>query len=363
VPEAFDVDTRFELITRNTVEVVTPGELREKLERGEKLKGYIGYEPSGIVHVGWLVWIYKVRDMVEAGVDFRVLEATWHAFINDKLGGDMELIRGAARVVRRVMEAAGVPVERVKFVDAEELASDKEYWGLLLRAAKRATLARVKRALTIMGRRAEEAETDFSKLIYTLMQVTDIFYMDLDIALGGMDQRKAHMLARDIAEKLGAKKPIAVHTPIITSLSGASRMEAGEVDEIAAEAKMSKSKPESAIFVVDSDEEIRAKIRRAYCPARQVEGNPVVEIARYLLFPRPGFKLHVDRPSKYGGPVTYESYSELERDFREGKLHPLDLKNAVAEALIELLKPIREAVMGDPEMRELVKTIEGRVTR
>jgi len=360
-----DVDSRLQLITRNTVEVVTVEELRSVLETGNRVKGYIGYEPSGIVHVGWLVWMFKVRDMVEAGVDFTVLEATWHAFINDKLGGDMGLIRGATLIVRRVMEAAGIPVERVRFLDAEKLASDKEYWGLLLRAAKRATLARVRRALTIMGRRADEAETDFSKLIYPLMQVTDIFYLDLDIALGGMDQRKAHMLARDIAERLGLKKPVAVHTPIITSLQGAQRMGGGavEADELAAEAKMSKSKPDTAIFVVDSDDDIRMKIRRAYCPPRQVEGNPVVEIARYLLFAQPGFKLRVERPSKYGGPVEYESFWELERDYIDGNLHPLDLKNAVAEALVGLVRPIRETIMGDPMLRSLAEKIEGRVTR
>ncbi len=358
-----DLEGRLELITRNTVEVVTLDELKSKLETGEKLKGYIGYEPSGIVHVGWFVWMFKVKDMVEAGIDFKVLAATWHAYINDKLGGDLNLIRGAARVVERVLEALGVPPGSVKYVYAEDLVSDVDYWSLLIRASKMATLARVKRALTIMGRRAEEAETDFSKLIYPLMQVTDIFYMDLDIALGGLDQRKAHMLARDIAEKLGVKKPIAVHTPIVTGLRGHSRMEGVEADEAAMEAKMSKSKPESAIFVTDSDDEIREKIRKAYCPPRQTEGNPVIEIARYILFARPGFKLHVDRPQKYGGPVTYESYSELEKDYLEGRLHPLDLKNAVADALIELVRPVRDALLGDKELASLVREIESRVTR
>nr|Q9YA64.1 RecName: Full=Tyrosine--tRNA ligase; AltName: Full=Tyrosyl-tRNA synthetase; Short=TyrRS [Aeropyrum pernix K1]2CYA_A Chain A, Tyrosyl-tRNA synthetase [Aeropyrum pernix] len=360
-----DVEERFNRIARNTVEIVTEEELKGLLASGARIKGYIGYEPSGVAHIGWLVWMYKVKDLVEAGVDFSVLEATWHAYINDKLGGDMDLIRAAARIVRRVMEAAGVPVERVRFVDAEELASDKDYWGLVIRVAKRASLARVRRALTIMGRRAEEAEVDASKLIYPLMQVSDIFYMDLDIALGGMDQRKAHMLARDVAEKLGRKKPVAIHTPIISSLQGPGRMEAsqGEIDDVLAEVKMSKSKPETAVFVVDSDDDIRRKIRKAYCPAKQVQGNPVLEIARYILFARDGFTLRVDRPAKYGGPVEYTSYEELERDYTDGRLHPLDLKNAVAESLIEVVRPIRGAVLGDPAMKRALEAIEGKVTR
>jgi len=358
-----DVDERLKLITRNLQEVVTLEELRAKLESGERLRGYIGYEPSGLVHVGWLVWMNKVRDLVEAGVDFRVLEATWHAYINDKLGGDMELIRAAARVVRKTMEALGIPTEKIEFVDAEDLASDKDYWGLLLRVAKKNTLRRVKRALTIMGRRADEAELDSSKIIYPLMQVSDIFYLDLDIALGGMDQRKAHMLARDTAEKLGLKKPVALHTPIITGLKGGKRMESADIDDVLAEVKMSKSKPDTAVFVHDPPEAIERKILSAYCPRGVVEFNPIMEINRYVLFARPGFKLIVERPEKYGGTIIYESYEDLERDFVAGRLHPLDLKKATARALIELLAPVREKLLGDPETRRIIELLSASTTR
>ncbi len=353
-----DVEERFNLIVRGTIEVVTREELRAKLEAGEKLKGYIGFEPSGLIHVGWLVWMFKVKDLVDAGVDFYVLEATWHAFINDKLGGDMNLIRKAALITRKTLEALGVEPGRVKYVDAKDLASDEDYWALVLRVLKATTLARMKRALTIMGRKAEEAELDTSKLVYPAMQVSDIYYMDLDIALGGMDQRKAHMLARDLAPKLGFKKPIALHTPLITGLAGGRRMETAEIDELYAEFKMSKSKPENTILVHDEPEAIRAKLRKAYCPARVVEFNPVMEIAKYILFSQPGFVLHVDRPAKYDGPIDYYSYEDLERDYVEGRLHPLDLKNAVADALAELLEPVRRTLLGDPEARRAIEEIE-----
>jgi tyrosyl-tRNA synthetase len=351
-----DVEEKVELVKRNTLEVVTEDELRRLFESGRP-RGYLGYEPSGLVHVGWLVWMFKVRDMVEAGVDFTLLEATWHAFINDKLHGDLELIRKAAGVVRAVLDAIGVG-GKIRYVDAEELASDKDYWALVLRVLKSNSLARIKRALTIMGRRADEAELDSSKIVYPAMQVSDIFYMKIDIALGGMDQRKAHMLARDTAEKLGLKKPVAVHTPIISSLQGPGRMETAARDELLAEVKMSKSKPETAIFLHDPPEAVRRKILKAYCPARQVEFNPIIEINRYILFAQPGFVLHVERKPKYGGPVDYYSYEELERDFVEGRLHPLDLKNATADALNKLLEPIRSRLLSDPRVREAIERIE-----
>ena len=352
-----EVEERLRLLTRGTAEVVTLEELRRLLEDVEKPKAYLGFEPSGLFHIGWLIWAFKVKDMVEAGIDFTLLAATWHAWINDKLGGDLDLIRKAARHVVDVLEAIGIPRTRIRVVYAEDLVSDMEYWSILLRVAKRLTLARVRRALTIMGRRADEAETDFSKLIYPLMQVTDIFYLGVDIALGGTDQRKAHMLARDAAEKLGFKKPVAIHTPLLTGLQGVSRMDVSE-EEHAVSFKMSKSKPETAIFVYDDPETIAAKLRKAFCPPRETRYNPVIEINKYLLFREPGFKLVIERPEKYGGTIVVESYEELEKLYREGKIHPLDLKNATAAALAKLLEPVRRYFEVNREAREVLEELK-----
>ncbi len=354
------IEEKISLVTRNTAEVITVDELRRVFESKDKPRAYLGFEPSGLFHIGWLIWAFKVRDFIKAGIEFYLLAATWHAWINDKFGGDMETIRKAAQHVLDVLEAIGIERSAIRVVDAEDLVSDKDYWAILLRVAKHNTLARMKRALTIMGRKAEEAELDFSKLIYPAMQVTDIFYLDVDIALGGMDQRKAHMLARDTAEKLGYKKVIAIHTPLLTGLQGIGRMNPSEIDETvhATELKMSKSKPETAIFVYDSPEDIEKKLLKAYCPARQVEYNPVIEINKYILFAQPGFKLVVERPEKYGGTIVIESYQELEQLYREGKLHPLDLKKATAKALAELLKPVREYFANNTRARELLEELK-----
>lgn len=367
---------RFEIIARNTVEIVSAEELRESLSSGRRLRAYIGYEPSGLVHVGWLAWMFKLADLVEAGIETIVLEASWHAYVNDKLGGDMEMIREASWLVREYMRALGLPVERIRFIDAEELVSQRDYWALVLAVAKSSSLARIKRALTIMGRRAEEAEIDASKLIYPAMQVADIFYLGVDIALGGLDQRKAHMLARDVAEKEQViklykklrgediKKPIAIHTPIISSLQGAGRMEPGQdIDDAYAEFKMSKSRPETAVFLHDPPSVIAEKLRKAYCPPKVLDLNPIIEINRHLLAARGKYRLVVERPQKYGGPVTFESVAEMEAAYARGELHPLDLKNATAEALASMLRPVRELVERSERVREVIEKISRGITR
>lgn len=351
---------KLELVSRNLVEIITIEELRKLLEEKKNPRAYIGYEPSGLFHIGWLIWALKVRDLVEADFDMIILEATWHAWINDKLGGNMELIKKDALYVRHVLKALGIDTSKIRFIDAEDMVSDKGYWEILLKVTKNTTLARMKRALTIMGRKAEEAEMDFSKLVYPAMQVTDIFYLDLDVALGGTDQRKAHILAREIAEKLGYKKPIAIHTPLLTGLQGAGRMDVSGIDEdvFAVEFKMSKSRPETTILVHDPPEEIKRKIRKAYCPAREVRLNPIMEINKYILFAQEGFVLHIERPEKYGGPLDIYSYEELEEMYIKGDIHPLDLKNATAEALIKFLEPVRRYFEENKEAKSLLETLK-----
>ncbi|MEM1683746.1 MAG: tyrosine--tRNA ligase [Ignisphaera sp.] len=360
-----DVDKRIEMIKRNTVEIVTEEELREALIAGKKLRGYIGFEPSGITHIGWLIWMYKFKDLVNAGIEMTLFVATWHAWINDKLGGNMELIRASANHVIKVLEILGIDASRFNVIYADELVERSSYWEKILRMSKRVSLSRAKRALTIMGRRAEEAELDFSKLLYPFMQVADIFEMDLDIALGGIDQRKAHMLARDIAEKMGWKKTIAIHTPLLPSLRGTTKMVSveGEVDDVLSQVKMSKSKPEEAILVTDSDENILNKIRSAHCPPRDVSDNPVIAIAKYIIFAEEPKKFVIERQAKYGGTIEVYTYRELEELYSGGKLHPLDLKNAVAEELIKIIKPIRESLQKELELWKNLTEIERSITR
>lgn len=321
-------------ITRHTDEVVTLKGLK-KLVQKPKPKAYIGFEPSGSVHVGWKICTNKIKDFLAAGFDFTVLLADWHAYINDKLGGDLEKIELCGKYMEDCFAAMGVSKDKVRFVYASEYVDDPDYWELVLRTAKSMSVARVKRAMDILGRKAEDAEKDLSKLFYPAMQVSDIFYFDLDAAYGGMDQRRAHMLAREVAKKLDRKPPVAVHTPLLTGLQAGGRM-----DPI--ESKMSKSKPEAMLSIHDDPASVNKKIKQAYCPEKQVKGNPILEICKYLVFPELNDELFlVERPKKFGGNLEFSSYKELEKAYTEG-LHPLDVKKATANYLNNILEPIHE---------------------
>lgn len=346
-----DVDTKFGLCTRNAVEIVTAEELRNLLETKSKPTAYIGFEPSGFVHTGQLITAAKIADLQNAGVEVTVFLADWHAFINDKVGGKIENIRVCGEYMKEAFLAAGVR-DSVKFVWASDLIEHASYWEKFIRIAKASSLQRIKRAMTIMGRTEDEAEIDASKLMYPPMQAADIFELEVDIALAGMDQRRAHMLARDAAEKLGWNKPIALHTPLLISLQGGERMD--PVD-----AKMSKSKPDSAVYLHDTPQEVNRKIKAAFCPP-EVDNNPVMEVMKLIVFPRLG-KVVIDRPAKYGGSVEFRSFDELAQAYGSGRLHAQDLKNGAADSLVRILEPIRQHFEKRPQNLDRVKALS--VTR
>ncbi|HOE52803.1 MAG TPA: tyrosine--tRNA ligase [Methanomassiliicoccales archaeon] len=349
-----DLEERYALIARNTEEIITSEDLREVLRSKSSPTGYIGFEPSGLVHIGWMVTAQKVRDFVDAGFSFIIFLADWHAYINDKLGGDIGNIRTCAEYMKDCFEALGLPRDKVEYRLASEIMDDIKYWEMVMKVGKASSLQRVKRAMTIMGRSEDEAEVDASKTLYPLMQAADLIFMDVDVAYAGLDQRRAHMLAREAAEKMGVKKAVAVHTPLLPGLKGGNRM-----DPVSA--KMSKSDPDGSVLIHDAPEDIRRKLSKAYCPP-EAEGNPVLAICRYIIFQRQDV-MRIERPERFGGNLEVKGYDELERTYLAGKLHPMDLKNGTATALAEALAPAREYFQRKPENLERMRGVLAEVKK
>jgi tyrosyl-tRNA synthetase len=359
-----DIEERLDLICRKpTEEVVTREELRTLLETTEHPVAYQGFEPSGLAHLGTGVTAaVKAKDLIEAGCRFKFFLAEWHAWINNKMGGNLNAIRSVGEYFQKVWLSLGVP-ESAEFVWSSEFVNDSEYWGRIIKVLKESTVARITRCLTIMGRKEAELQ-EAAQYVYPAMQVSDIYQMELDIACAGLDQRKAHMLARDIGPKLGLYKPVAVHYHLLAGLQGPVKM--GGFDEDASidleiSSKMAKSMPETCIYAHDSQENIAKKVNMAYCPAGEPEGNPIMEIVDQLLFRGQHKEFTIERPAKFGGDVTYWSYADLEKDFAEKKLHPQDLKNKVITELNTLIAPCREYFRKHPQYLEVFREMD--VTR
>ena len=339
-----NIEDKMKLVTKNTEEIILESEIKKILEEKEKPRAYIGFELSGFLHLGTgLICGNKLKDLANAGFETIIFLADWHSWINNKLGADMDKIRIAGEYFQEGFESIGIKGSNIKFIWGTSLAEKLDYWEKVVRVAKSNSLNRMLRTLPIMGRKAE-GEVESAFIYYPAMQVADIYQMELDLACGGMDQRKAHMLARDTAEKLGIKKPASLHTPLLTGLEGyGKKMDAEAVPDLSdqIDAKMSKSKPETCIFIHDSEEDILRKIKKAHCPPKQTTGNPITEMIQYIVFDmKDNFK--IERDAKFGGDVDFKSYTSFEEAYIGGKIHPMDLKTSLARIISEILKPSRD---------------------
>jgi len=367
-----DVTEKVDLIEKPpTEEIVTKEELIELFKTNSSPKHYIGIEISGFLHLGSLISTgFKINDFLKAGVNCTVFLADWHTVINDKLGGDWDVIK---KVSKYYSDAFKLVCPGVNVVLGSDLYdSKKEYWSEFVRFTKHMSLARTMRTLTIMGRSEKEEKIDLAKLLYPPMQAVDIHSLDLDIVHAGMDQRKIHMLVRDIFPKLKWKVPIAVHHQLLPGLKEPVKEVKGSeiVDDKMTKmgtpegkdivivdgkiTKMSKSDRGSGIFIHDSDDQIRSKIKKAWCEEGNTTSNPLLAISMHVIFHEFN-EMKVERPEKFGGNVEYSNYSELESDFAAKKLHPSDLKQTVAENLIKILNPIREKLTLSDDLLDTIK--------
>ena len=348
----FDLNTaeKVNLIKNSptTDEVVTEEELTKLFDEKSSPNHYIGLEISGFLHLGSLISTgFKINDFIKAGVNCTIFLADWHTVINDKLGGDWDTI---SKVSKYYQDAFKLVCPDAKIVLGSELyKNNPEYWSDLVKFTKHMSLKRTMRTLTIMGRSESDEKIDVARLLYPAMQAVDIHYLDVDIAHAGMDQRKIHMLVREIFPKMKWKVPVSVHHKL---LPGLKKQADDKLDDELS--KMSKSDPNSGIFIHNTDDEIRKKINKAWCDEGVIENNPILAIAETIIFSKFN-EMNIERPDKFGGNVSYSNYKDLKNDFEKGKIHPGDLKQTVGNYLVKIISPIREKLNLSDEISEAIK--------
>ncbi len=309
------------LITKNTEEIVTEEELEALVNAKKQPSAYVGYEPSGKIHMGHVLTVNKLLDLQKAGFKITVLLADIHAYLNEK--GTMDEVRKIAEYNKRCFIALGLDEKKTNFVLGSLYQLEPDYMLDVLKLARSTTLNRARRSMDEVSRDAQNPKV--SQMIYPLMQALDIAHLGVDVAVGGIDQRKIHMLAREGLPELGFKAPICIHIPILLGLDGK---------------KMSSSKG-NYISVDDAQEDIKKKLKGAFCIEGEVKDNPVLSLFRYHIMPRYP-ELDIKRPEKYGGDLHYESYEAIESDFAAKALHPMDLKAAAADYMNQILEPVRK---------------------
>lgn len=332
-----DPTEQYELITKGLQEVLNAQIIKDVLEKEKRpLKIYWGTAPTGKPHCGYFVPMIKLAHFLKAGCEVTVLLADLHAYL-DNMKAPLEVVRFRAKyyecVVKAILTSINVPIDKLKFITGSDYQLTADYTMDIFKLSNRVSQNDAKRAGADVVKQV--ANPLLSGLIYPLMQALDEHYLDVDVQFGGVDQRKIFVLAEENLQAIGYKKRAHLMNPMIPGLGQGG--------------KMSASDPNSKIDILEDPKVVTKKINSAYCAPGDIVDNGLIAFIENVIQPiqslkaeKETFDFFIDRPEKYGGPITYNSLATLKEDFKLEKLSPVDLKSGVATKINELLAPIRE---------------------
>ncbi|KAI0631641.1 tyrosyl-tRNA synthetase [Trametes polyzona] len=369
-------DEKFELITRRLQEVLGGDLIKAVLAEGRTPKCYWGTAPTGRPHIGYFVPLTKIADFLRAGVEVTILLADVHAFL-DNLKAPLELVAHRTEYYKKILLAVftslGIPTSKLRFVEGSSYQLTKEYNLDNYRLCAIVTEHDAKKAGAEVVKQVESPL--LSGLLYPGLQALDEQYLDCDFQFGGVDQRKIFTFAELYLPRLGYKKRAHLMNPMVPGLGGG---------------KMSSSDPDSKIDFLDGPEVVRRKIKKAFCEEGNADENGVLSFVQAVLIPISELRIErakgqtgadadegagatgdqmpftvegapegtvfsIFRKEEHGGPLHYSSFDALREDFKAKKVHPKDLKTAVADAIVRLLDPIRKAFEADEEWQKVEK--------
>lgn len=343
-----DVITEFKLLRSVGEEIINEEDLLALLKYKSNPVVYDGFEPSGRMHIAQgLLRAINVNKFLKAGCKFKFWIADWFALLNHKLDGSLKKIRRAGELMIETWKACGMDIDNpnLEFLwSSDEINKEPyKYWSIVIDISTKFNLNRIRKCTQIMGREDSD-ELATSQIFYPVMQAADVFFLKVDICSLGKDQRKVNMLCREYCDKINQRmKPIVISHHMLMGLDGSS--------------KMSKSNPDNAIFMDDSESEVNRKIKKAYCKIGDIETNPILEYVQYIIFEVDN-EFIIERSEEHGGNLTYTDYEEVIYDFEEEKLHPVDLKKAVIKCINRYLMPVRAYFKKNEEANKLLKTIK-----
>ncbi len=323
-----DVEKRLELIKRNTEEIIGEEELKKLLNKKKRPVVYWGTAPTGKPHIGYLLPALKIADLLKAGFHVKILLADLHAALDNVPWAVVDKRYDYyAKIIPLLIKSMGIDVKDLEIIKGSEMQLKPEYMYDVLQMSSHVSIHDATKASSDVVKVSDNPK--LSGIIYPIMQAIDEQYLEVDCQLGGTDQRKIMVLARENLPKIGYNQRIEIINPLIPGLIGK---------------KMSSSDEKSKIDLLDDGETIKKKLNNAEC----VSGDPdngIMAFLKYVIITIKHDnkeKFVVKRDKKYGGDLKYSNYEEVERDFVDKKLHPLDLKNSVAEEISKILKPIQK---------------------
>ncbi len=299
-----DIDQQLDVITARAVDLVSRDELRRKLEQaraaGRPLRVKYGADPSAPdIHLGHVVGLNKLREFQDLGHLVVFIIGDFTGMIGDPSGRSETRPPLSREQVQANARSYQEQVFKILDPGRTEVRFNSEWCAPLkfediLRLTARITVAHMLAREDFQKRMQANFPVSLVELLYPLVQGYDSVMIDADVEIGGTDQLFNLLVGRDLQKAFGKEQQAVLTLPLLEGLDG--------------NRKMSKSLG-NYVGVTEPPDTMYGKLMSI----------PDELMWRY-------FELVLCRPAS--------ETASRQQSLAAGKLHPRDLKDELAQAVV-----------------------------
>jgi tyrosyl-tRNA synthetase len=231
---SISIDTQISIIQRGAVDLISPEELRRKLERssttGESLRVKLGLDPTAPdIHLGHTVVLHKLRQFQELGHQVILVIGDFTGMIGDPTGKSETRKPLTRDDISANAQTYAAQIYKVLNPERTTLRFNSEWLGQLtpeeiVGLAAKHTVARMLERDDFQRRFREGRAISVHEFLYPLFQAYDSVALQADVELGGTDQKFNLLVGRDIQREYGQEPQVILTMPLLEGLDGVQKM-------------------------------------------------------------------------------------------------------------------------------------------
>ncbi len=225
-----DIEKQLELISRGTVEIIQPKELKSKLTLNRPLVIKSGFDPSAPdIHVGHTVLLRKLKHFQELGHKILLLIGDFTGLIGDPSGQSATRKRLTKKEVEKNAETYTKQVSKILDMDKVKVVFNNDWLGKMkaydiAELASKQTVARVLERDDFEKRYKSGQDISLLEFLYPLFQAYDSVELKADVEIGGTDQKFNMLMGRTIQERYNQKPQVVITMPLLVGTDGTLKM-------------------------------------------------------------------------------------------------------------------------------------------
>ncbi|MDH5662573.1 MAG: tyrosine--tRNA ligase [Elusimicrobiota bacterium] len=219
-----------EIISRGTEEVISPEELKEKLNRRKPLRVKFGADPTAPdIHLGHTVILQKLKQFQDLGHKIVFIIGDFTARIGDPSGRsearkpltDEEIKKNAKTYQKQVFKILDKKETEVVF-NSEWL--ERMSSADVLELSSHSTVAQMLARADFKERFNREIDISILEFLYPLLQAYDSIQVKADVEIGGTDQKFNLLMGRQLQRDFDQKPQVIITMPLLEGTDGVRKM-------------------------------------------------------------------------------------------------------------------------------------------